>query len=99
MQEVIRIRLGHDAPLVRFLHKVLVPLLVRKVDGRLFAREVEMRALHEVGRGLPAHQRVLPSVALGEDIPVQAPVVAVPVAGLGRGLGGAVDSAGFWIEG
>jgi hypothetical protein len=31
-------------------------------------------AVHEVGRRLPAHERVLPSVALGEDVPVHQPV-------------------------
>jgi hypothetical protein len=41
---------------------------------------------------LPAHERVLPSVALGQHIPVDAPLVTVPVAGLGGGLCGAVDA-------
>ena len=95
VQKVVRIRLGNDPPLVRLLHKVLVALLVRKVDGGLLALEVEMRALHEVGGGLPAHQGVLPSVAFGENVPVHAPVVAVPVAGLGGGFGGTVDSNGL----
>jgi hypothetical protein len=52
-----------------------------------------MCALHEIGRGLPAHQRILPSMAFGEDVPVHAPVVAVPVAGLSCCLCRSVDAA------
>jgi hypothetical protein len=43
-------------------------------------------ALHEIRRTLPAHERVLPSVALGQNIPIHAPLVADPVAGLSGGL-------------
>jgi hypothetical protein len=51
-----------------------------------------MRALHEVGGGLPAHQRVLPAVTLPEHVPVHAPFRAVPGAGLGGSFGGLVDA-------
>jgi len=87
-----RIRLGHKLPLVRLLHKVLVPLLIREVDRVVLGDEIEVGALHEVGARLPAHERVLPAVAFVQDVPVHAPVVAVPAAGLGGGFGGLVDA-------
>jgi hypothetical protein len=70
MSEEVGIRLGDELPLVRFLHKVLVTLLVGEVDGILLGFELYPVAVHEVGRRLPAHERVLPSVALGEHVPV-----------------------------
>jgi len=91
-QKVVRVRLREDLPAIRLLDKVFISLLLRKPDGVLLALEVEMCALHEIGRGLPAHQRILPSVALGENIPVHAPLVAVPVAGLSCCLGRTVDT-------
>ena len=91
-QKVIRISLRHNFPHIRLLHKILISLFLRKSDSILFALEVDVCALHEIGGRLPAHQRILPSVALREDVPVHAPVVAVPVAGLGRGFGFFVDS-------
>lgn len=36
-------------------------------------------------------------MAFGEDVPVHAPMVAVPVTGLGGGFGGAVD-AGILLD-
>lgn len=92
VNELGGVGLGHDLALVGLLHKVLVSLLVGELDRILLRLEVEAGALHVVCTGLPAHQRVLPPVALGEDVPVHAPLVAVPVAGLGGGLCGAVDA-------
>ena len=92
MHKLRRIRLGHPLPLIRLLHKILVPLLIRKLNRVFFGVEVKVGALHEVARGLPAHERVLPAVAFGEDVPVHAPLVTVPVAGLLGGLRGAVDA-------
>jgi hypothetical protein len=92
VSEEVGIRLGHELPLVRLLHKVLVTLFVGEVDGVLFGLELYPVAVHEVGRRLPAHKRVLPSVALGEHVPVHQPVVGGPVAGLCGRLGGLVDA-------
>lgn len=63
VHKLIRIRLRNDPPLVRLLHKELVSLLLRKRNRRIFRVKVQMCALHEIRRTLPAHQRVLPSVA------------------------------------
>lgn len=54
-QKIIRIRLRDNLPPVRLLHKVFVSLFLCKLDGVLLTLEVEMCALHEIGRGLPAH--------------------------------------------
>ena len=91
-QEIIRIRLRRNLPRIRFLHKVLISLLLREADRILLALEVHVCALHEIGRGLPAHERILPSVAFGENVPVHTPLVTVPVTRLSRGFGGAVDA-------
>ena len=64
MLELIRIHLRDDAPLIRLLDKVLVALLERKLDRVFPALETDVRALHEVRGGLPAHEWVLPAVAL-----------------------------------
>lgn len=66
--------LGDSLPLVGLLDKVLVALLVGEVDSVLLRLELYPVAVHEIGRRLPAHKRVLPSVALGEDVPVHQPV-------------------------
>lgn len=95
VDELCSIGLGDDLALVRLLDEVLVALLVGKVDRVVLGLEVEAGALHGVCARLPAHERVLPPVALGQDVPVHTPCVAVPVAGLGGGLCGAVD-AGTW---
>lgn len=42
---------------------------------------------------MPAHKGVLPSVSLAQNVPVHAPVVGVPVAGLSSGFGRAVYAA------
>lgn len=82
VQKVVGIRLGSELARVGLLNKVLVALLLSKVNGILLGLKVHVRSLHEVARRLPAHQRVLPSVALGKDIPVHAPVVSSPRSGL-----------------
>lgn len=92
MGELLRIRLGDDSPLIRLLDKVLVALLIRKSNRVVLALEAQVGALHEVCGGLPAHERILPAVALFEDVPVHAPSVRVPVAGLCGGLCGFVDA-------
>jgi hypothetical protein len=91
-QKVIRIRLRNNLPTIRLLNKVFITLLLCKPDGVLLALEVQMCALHEISRGLPSHQRVLPSVAFGENIPVHAPVVPMPVTRLCCCLCWAIDS-------
>ena len=78
VKKVIRIRFDNKLALVGFLHKILVTLSLRKPDGIFFGLEVEMRSLHAIGRRLPSHQWVLPSVTLLQDIPVHTPVVGVP---------------------
>lgn len=88
--KVIRIRFGRNLALIRFLDKVLVALLLGEINGILATLEAEMGALHEIRTALPAHQRILPAVALGQDIPVHAPVVRMPCAGLCRRLGWSV---------
>lgn len=50
VNELICISLRDNFPHVRFLHKVLISLLVGKVYGVFLAIEVQMCALHEVGR-------------------------------------------------
>jgi hypothetical protein len=92
VSELRSVRLEHTLSLVGLLHKVLVALLVGKVDRVFLGVEVQAGALHVVCAGLPAHEGVLPSVALGQHIPVDAPLVTVPVAGLGGGLCGTVDA-------
>ncbi len=94
MHKIIGVRLGDDPSLIRLLHEILIPLLLGEQDGILLRLEIEMGALEEIGRGLPAHERVFPPVALLQDIPVHAPVMAVPVAGLRGGFCGAVDAVG-----
>lgn len=64
VEVVVRVRLGLELPLLRFLYKVLVSLLLGEPDGILLALEVQVGALHAIGGRLPAHQRVLPPVAL-----------------------------------
>lgn len=86
VHEVVRIRLGHELAFVGLLHKVLIPLLVGEADGVLLRVEVHAQAIGEVGAGLPPHQRVFPSVAARQRVPVHRPVVRVPVAGLCRSL-------------
>lgn len=93
VEEVVGVSLGGELPGVRLLHEELVALLLSKVNGILLGLEAEMCALHVVTRRLPSHQRVLPAVALGKNIPVHAPIVAPPGSRLRGGLGLLVYSA------
>lgn len=93
MQEVVRIRLWQDPPLVWFLYIILITLLIGKVDSVFLCLEFNGHTLHEVGRGLPAHEGVLPSVTLGKWVPVNLPAVGVPCTGLCCGFRWTVDSA------
>ena len=93
VEEIVGICLGGELARLRLLNEVLVALLLGECDGVLLGLEVHVGALHHVARRLPAHQRVLPAVALGQHVPVHAPVVRAPVAGLRGGLGGLEDAA------
>ena len=77
---------------VGLLDIVLIALLLGEGDGILLALEVQVGALHGIGRRLPAHQLVLPPVALALDVPVHAPDAALVVARLGCRLGGLEDA-------
>jgi hypothetical protein len=68
-----RIRLRDKPPLIRLLNVILIPLLIRKQNSVFFRLERQLRALHTVARRLPAHQGVLPSVALLKNVPVHPP--------------------------
>lgn len=92
MCEVVGVGLGNELAHIGLLDEVLVALLVGKVDSILLGLELESLAVHEVCRRGPAHKRVLPSVALGKDVPVHEPVFRCPVAGLCGGLCGLVDA-------
>ena len=80
VQEVVGVCLGRDPPRLGLLDEVFVALLLGEGHSILLALEEYARALHGVARRLPAHERVLPPVTLGEDIPVHAPLVALPIA-------------------
>ena len=80
MHKLRSIRLRNKPPLIRLLHKILIPLLIGKIDRVVLGFEIQVRALHEIRAGLPAHERVLPPMAFVQDVPVHAPVVAGPVA-------------------
>jgi hypothetical protein len=70
VSEQVGIGLGDGLPLVGLLDKVLVALLISELDSVLLGFKLYPVAVHEVGRRLPAHERVLPSVALGQNVPV-----------------------------
>jgi len=92
VHEVVGVCLGNELALIGLLDKVFVSLFLRKQNGVLLGLEVDESALHDIARGLPAHERVFPSVTLSENIPIHSPLMAVPCTGLGRGLRGFVDS-------
>ena len=48
VDEIVRICLWYESPLVRFLHEVFITLFVRKHDRILFGFEVEVSALHGI---------------------------------------------------
>jgi hypothetical protein len=78
MQEVVGICLWQNPPLIWLLNIVLISLLVGESNGILLCLESDAFSLHSVCRGLPAHERILPSMALGEWVPVDLPSVRVP---------------------
>lgn len=84
--KLISIRLRYDPSLIGLLHEVLISLLVCKPDRILFRFETYPLALHKVAGGLPAYQRILPSMSFGQWIPVHEPLHAVPVTRLRRSL-------------
>jgi hypothetical protein len=92
VNEVVGIGLGHETALVRFLDKVFVALLLGKSNGVFLRLELQVGALHSIGRRLPAHEGVLPTVTPLQDIPIHAPVVLVVGTGLCCGLGRPVDT-------
>ena len=92
VQEIVGVRLGSKLARVGFLNKVFVALLLGEVNGVLLALEVDVSALHEIARRLPADQRVLPSVSLGENVPVHSPASTSPVTRLCSGFGLLVDA-------
>ena len=49
VHEIVGIGFWHKFPLVWLLHKVLVSLFLGEENGVLFAFEVDMRSLHEIG--------------------------------------------------
>lgn len=85
-EEVVGVSLGGELAGVGLLHEELVALLLSKVNSILLSLEAEMCALHVVARRLPSHQRVLPAVTLGKNIPVHAPIMTPPSSGLCGGL-------------
>lgn len=48
MSEEVGISLGNDLALIRLLHKILVPLLVSKVDSILLGLELYPMTIHEI---------------------------------------------------
>lgn len=92
VKEVVGVSLGHETALVWLLDKVFVSLLLGESNGIFLGLKFDVSALHSVGGRLPTHERVLPAVTPLQDIPIHAPVVLVPGAGLCCGLSGAVDA-------
>jgi hypothetical protein len=75
VREVVGVCLGNELANIRLLDEVLVALLVSKIDSILLGLELNAVAVHEVSRRGPTHERVLPTVALGKDVPVHEPVL------------------------
>lgn len=98
MLVVGRIRLDANAGIVGLCDEVIPSLLLTEVDRILSCTELERGALHVVGRGGPADERVLPAGRALQDVPVHSPVVR---AGLSRGvgrLGGLEDSHSALVQ-
>ena len=91
VDEVVSVGPGNESALIGLLHKVFVSLLLGEQDSILLGLEVQVGALHAIGRGLPAHQGVLPAMSPLQDIPIHSPVVGAPGSGLCGGLRLAVD--------
>ena len=92
MKKVIRVCLGGKLALVRFLNEILIALLLCKQDRILPCFKAQMSTLHVIGRRLPAHERVLPSMAFLQTIPVHPPMMTMPSARLGCRFRRSVDS-------
>ena len=92
VEEVVCVGLWCELSRVGLLDKVLVALLLGEMDGILLGLEVDVCSLHEISRRLPSDQRVLPSVSLGQDVPIHSPALAPEVARLCSGLGLLVDA-------
>jgi len=91
MCEIIGIRLWHEPPLLRLLHKILVSLFLGKSNGIFFGCKRHTMTLHKVATALPSHQWILPPVTFGQNVPVYQPLGLVGAA-LGGGFDRAVDS-------
>lgn len=92
MQKIVRIGFGNEPSLVGLLHKVFVSLLLSKVNGVIPRCKVQVCSLQIVGRGLPSHQRILPSMSLLQYVPIHPPVMTMPVSRLRSCLCGPVYS-------
>ena len=55
VHEIVSISLRYYPPLVWFLHKILISLLLSEMNSVFFRFEVDMGSLKKVCRGLPAH--------------------------------------------
>lgn len=64
VHEVVGVCFWNKLALVRLLNEVFVALLLGEMDCILLSLETQMSALHGISRGLPAHKRIFPSVAL-----------------------------------
>lgn len=82
MHKVVRIGFGNKPSLIWFLHKVFVSLLLGKVNGVVSRCKIQVCSLQIVGRRLPSHQRVLPSMSLLQYVPIHTPVMTMPVSRL-----------------
>lgn len=89
--KVVRVRLRGESASLGLLDEVLVSLLFGEPDGIILRVEEYPGPLHHIARGLPANEWILPTMALGQYIPVHTPVVTLPFSGLRCGLGLLVD--------
>lgn len=78
IEEVISVGLGLNLARVGLLYKVFIALLLGEVNRLFLGLEVDVCPLHDIPRGLPAHQWVLPAVTLRKNIPIHSPALATP---------------------
>ena len=64
VHEVVGVRLWNELALVRLLNIVFVALLLGEENRILLGLEVQVSTLHTISRGLPANERVFPSMTL-----------------------------------
>lgn len=62
------------------------------MNSVLLGFEVDVGSLHKISRRLPSHQRVFPTVSLGENIPIHSPAITPEISRLCSRLGLLVDS-------